>query len=51
MFRERPEAKKDSKKKDDIISLSHMSQERSITSSRLNGSSYFSRDSGILICK
>ena len=48
MFRERPEAKKDSKKKDDIISLSHMSQERSITSSRLNGSSYFSRDSGIL---
>ena len=48
MFRERPEVKKDSKKKDDIISLSHMSQERSITSSRLNGSSYFSRDSGIL---
>ena len=42
------EPKKYSKKKDDIVSLSHMSQERSITSSRLNGSSYFSRDSGML---
>ena len=36
------------KKKDDLISFTNMSENRSVTSSHLNGSSYFSRDSGIL---